>query len=251
MIKKILLGVLIYLIFMVALFPASVALKLAPLPAQIRVAGISGTIWDGQVATLVVQRRQFEQLHWDLDLWRLLQGKLAADITLGNRGSVVSGKGHISWSLGGIQVTDLRFEAPNNFVIGNARLPFHTKIGGEINLIVPQFSQGLPWCSTLQGKVFLNHLSAKNQFGHYPLGNIQLGLSCDAGQLVLNTTEKDNDLGVSAKATLGENSKLLVEGRIRETATQPADLQQALTFLGRPDAQGYYPIRYAGVVPGL
>ncbi len=69
--KKIILGVVIYLGFIIALFPASVAVKLAPLPNNISVSGVSGTIWSGKIETLSIQRRQLELVQWQLSPWGL------------------------------------------------------------------------------------------------------------------------------------------------------------------------------------
>lgn len=251
MVKKILLGVLIYLVFLVALFPAKVALQLAPLPPQIKVAGVSGTIWDGAAEMVSIDRRQLEQVHWQLHFLPLLTGKVSVDLNLGSRATAVSGKGMLSWSMSGVQAQDLRFEAPSSFLVGNARMPFRTKVEGELSLIVPELEQGKPWCEVLSGKVFLNNLQVNNQFGDYPLGNIQLALTCRNGEVVLSTDDKGNELGVVGDVTIGVNNKLLVNARVKETAAQPADLKQALSFLGRPDKDGYYPIKYSGVIPGL
>ncbi|MGI2260922.1 type II secretion system protein N [Shewanella sp. GXUN23E] len=250
-VKKILLGLLIYLVFMLALFPARVALQLAPLPPQVNIAGVSGTIWDGSADTVSVDKRLLEQVHWQLKFLPLLTGKVTVDLTVGSRATAVSGKGLLSWSLSGVQAQDLRFEAPGSFLIGDARLPFRTKVDGELSVIVPQLTQGKPWCEALDGKVFLNHLSVNNQFGDYPLGNIQLALACRNGEVVLSTDEKGNGLGVKGEVTIGENNKLLVDAKVRETAEQPDDLKKALSFLGKSDNEGYYPIRYSGVIPGL
>ncbi|MCF1427451.1 MAG: type II secretion system protein N [Shewanella sp.] len=250
-VKKIFLGLLIYLVFMLALFPARVAVQLVPLPPQVKIAGVSGTIWDGIAGIVSLDKRMLEQVHWQLKFLPLLTGKVTVDLAVGSRATVVSGKGLLSWSLSGVQAQDLRFEAPANFVIGDARLPFHTKVDGEVSVIVPQLQQGKPWCNALDGKVFLNKLNVTNQFGDYPLGNIHLALACRNGELVLSTDEKSNGLGVQGEFTIGENNKLLVDAKVRETPEQPKDLKQALGFLGKPDSEGYYPIRYSGVVPGL
>ncbi|MCL1039583.1 type II secretion system protein N [Shewanella submarina] len=236
---------------MVVLFPARVAVQLAPLPPQVKVAGVTGTIWDGSADMVTVDRRQLEQVNWNLQFLPLLMGKVSAELSVGNRASAVAGRGLVSWSMSGIQAEDLRFEAPSGFLIGNARLPFRTKVDGELSLIVPELEQGQPWCEALTGKVFLNHLAVKNQFGDYPLGNIQLGLACRDGEVVLSTDENSNQLGVKGEVTVGENNKLLVNGKIRETDAQPGDLKQALGFLGPQDQDGYYTIRYSGVIPGL
>ncbi|MGL4938535.1 type II secretion system protein N, partial [Shewanella sp.] len=78
-IKKVIIGVLIYLIFLVVLFPAKIAIALAPLPANISVSDVSGSIWSGSIETLSMPQRQVEQVRWELSPWALFLGKVKVD----------------------------------------------------------------------------------------------------------------------------------------------------------------------------
>jgi general secretion pathway protein N len=249
LVKKIALGFFIYLVFLVVLFPASMAVKLAPIPANVVVSGVSGTVWSGSIDMLSVQKRQVELVQWDLSVASLFTGTVKADISIGTRSSAVNGKGVVAYSFGGLDVTGLRFEAPSDFLLGNARLPFKTKINGDISALVETFGQGLPWCEQLSGKLFLNKVQVTNQFGNYPLGDIALGLSCIDGNVQLATDEKLNGLGLDGTIVLADNKMMQVNAKIREVNTQPDDLKKALGFLGKKDSQGYYPITYQGRLP--
>ena len=249
--KYIIISLLIYLVFLVMLFPANVALSLVTLPKGVQISGVTGTIWSGAVNSLTVQKRQLDSIRWQLHPWSLLSGSLDVDLTVGHRTSAVNGKANIDYSMAGITVNNLRFEAPNQFVIGQSRLPFKTKIAGESTLMLTEFKQGQPWCEQLNGKLFLTKTQVNNQFGDYPLGDIELKLTCQAGAIQISTDETMNKLGLVGQADLADKSRVKLAAKIRSTATQPADLQKALSFLGEPDAQGYYPINYNGRVPGL
>ncbi|MGL5358201.1 MAG: type II secretion system protein N, partial [Shewanella sp.] len=102
LIKKIVIGVVIYLAFLLALFPAKVAVGLAPLPANISLSGVSGSIWSGAIETLNVDSRQLEQLRWELSPWGLFLGKVNLELQLGSRATPVSAKGELSWSSAGL-----------------------------------------------------------------------------------------------------------------------------------------------------
>ena len=202
LIKKIVLGVIIYLVFMVALFPAKVAVSLAPLPKFVKLSGVSGSIWNASIATVSLPQRSIEQVKLSINPLALLTGQLEADVTIGTKSTPVAGKGKLSVSSDGVKVTDLSLDAPDSFVLGNARLPFKTKIDGEISLVVVLGKQGKPWCSAMAGKLFLNQTQVTNQFGNYPLGNIELGLSCLDGKVQIRTDEKRNDLGLNGEILL-------------------------------------------------
>lgn len=251
LINKIIIGVLIYLVFLVALFPANIALSLAPLPANVNISGVSGSIWSGSIDNLQLQQRQLEQLRWELSPWALLLGSVRVDLQVGSRSTPVSAKGAVTWSMDGISAQGLRFEAPDSFLIANAKLPFKTEIQGEVSLLVETLEQGKPWCEQLTGKLFLNQTNVNNQFGNYPLGNIELGLSCVEGKVQLATDESKNQLGIIGTLQLDEGNMLKVAAKIKETAEQPEDMRKSLPMLGKRDSDGYFPVAYQGRIPGL
>ena len=249
--KKIIIGVCIYLVFLLALLPASVVITLAPLPNNINLSGVSGSIWSGSIESVTIQNRQLEQVQWQLSPWALLLGQAKLDLVIGNRGSAVNGKGLVIFSMSGIDAEGLRFEAPTSFLLGNNRLPFRTKVGGDISLFIEHLEQGAPWCEQLNGNLFINSARVKNQFGNYPLGDIELGLSCVDGNVKVQSDETMNQLGFSGTLVLQAEKVVQLSAKIKETAAQPEDLQQALVFLGKKDSQGYYPISYQGRIPGF
>jgi len=84
-------GVLVYLVALVATFPAARALALGD-PPQIRADGVSGSVWAGSA-----QRVAFggpvplDDLTWDLAAWRLLTGRIGGDADFHVAGAHVTG----------------------------------------------------------------------------------------------------------------------------------------------------------------
>jgi general secretion pathway protein N len=249
--SKIVIGIIIYLVFLLAYLPANWLVSIAPLPSNVLISNAEGTLWQGNAALISIDQRQIELVSWQLSPWGLFVGQANVDFNIGNRATPVSGKGSISWSLAGISAKNIRLDLPDSFILAGARLPFKTQINGDVSLMVEIVEQGKPWCEQLSGKLFLNNTDVKNQFGVYPMGNIALGLSCLDGQLQLATDETQNALGLTGTATLGESNLVKVNAKIKPTDAQPKDLRESLSFLGRQDSQGYYPINYQGIVPGL
>lgn len=247
--KKIILCVLVYLTFMLVLLPADIVVKLAPLPNNISVSGVSGSIWSGKIETVSIEQRQIEQVQWQLSPWNLLLGEVKLALVVGNRTTAVNGKGLVTLSMSGIDAEGLKFDAPSRFLLGETRLPFRTEIAGELSLFVDTLQQGLPWCEQLDGKLFMNAVRVKNQFGHYPLGDIELGLSCVDGNVEVRSDEKMNQLGFNGTVLLKAEKNVVISAKIKETSSQPDDLKKALTFLGKKDSHGYYPISYQGRLP--
>lgn len=221
--SKIVIGVIIYLVFLLVYLPANWLVSIAPLPNNVAISGAEGTLWQGQASLVTIDQRQIEQVSWQLSPWGLLVGKADIDFKIGNRATPVSGKGSISWSFSGLRANNIRFDLPDSFLLAGARLPFKTQIDGDVSLMVEILEQGKPWCEQLSGKLFLNNTNVKNQYGVYPLGNISLGLSCLDGQLKIATDETQNVLGLTGSAILGESNLVKVSAKIKPTDAQPKD----------------------------
>lgn len=249
--KKIILAVLLYLIFLVVYLPAKWLVSIAPLPMNVSLSGVSGTLWDGQAALVQFGPRQVESVQWQLSPWALFIGQVRLAVSLGSRATAVSGKAAVTWSMSGLSIQDLRFDAPDSFLIAGARLPFGTEIKGDVSLMLAELVQGEPLCEQLSGKLFLNQSDMKNQFGAYPLGNMALALSCQDGQAAISMTEADNKLGISGIILLGADNSIKVTAKVKATEGQPEDMRNSLAYLGKPDSQGYYPVNYQGRIPGF
>ncbi|KFZ36610.1 type II secretion system protein N [Shewanella mangrovi] len=243
---KVVIAVLLYLVFLLVLLPARVVVALAPLPAGVTLAGVSGSVWHGSADSVVVDGLQFDQLQWQLSPWGLLTGRANVDFQLGNASTAVNGKGSLSLSSSAIKASGLKFDAPVAFLAGKKQLPFRTVASGDISLFVQQFDQGKPWCEQLSGKAFLNNIGIKNQFGQYPLGDIELSLQCIKGQIQLATDDEKNKLGIAGTLLLQDNMRYQLNGRMKLTEQQPADLQKALPLLGKADNNGFYPLKFSG-----
>nr|WP_210147281.1 type II secretion system protein N [Shewanella sp. WXL01] len=242
---------LIYVFFLVAYVPANWLVSIAPVPHNIKLSGVSGTLWQGQADMLKIDRRQIDQVSWQLNPWSLLLAQADLDVTIGTRATPVSGKANVTLSMSGIKAENLRFEAPSSFLLAGARLPFRTKVLGDLSVIVEKFEQGQPWCEQLTGKLFVNGVDVTNQFGAYPLGNMAFNLACVDGQVQLSAEDKGNDIGLAGTVTLVDQKRVQVAAKIKPTPNQPEDLTKALAFLGKQDSQGYYPINYQGRIPGM
>ncbi|QSX37444.1 type II secretion system protein N [Shewanella sedimentimangrovi] len=250
-VKKVVLGILLYLLFMLVLFPARLALGLAPLPKDVSVEGVSGSLWQGEASSVAFQGRQVDQVRWSLSPWALLLGSANLELQVGNRRSAVTANGELSLSMSGVGAHNFKVSAPHDFLIGNRRLPFGAEVSGNLELYLANFKQGSPWCEQLTGKLNIQGAGLKNQFGEYDLGNMGFGLGCIEGRILLKADEKDNQLGLVGALELQADNKLLVKAKIRETDFQNEDMKKALAFLGRKDAEGYYPLEYQGKIPGL
>ncbi|HFD80154.1 MAG TPA: type II secretion system protein N [Gammaproteobacteria bacterium] len=140
------LGVVAWLLFLVARAPADRLLPLAQsrLP-QVHLAGIEGTLWSGRAALVDVRPLQFSEVRWDLRLLPLLTGRLefAVDGQLqgrpvhANAGSTLLGRPYLRQVRGRVAASDL------TYWLGLSQVG----LGGELDFDLDEvrwFDTGLP-----------------------------------------------------------------------------------------------------------
>ncbi|WP_299009378.1 type II secretion system protein N [uncultured Shewanella sp.] len=249
--KKIIIGLFIYLAFLMATLPASVAMKFVTLPKGLSVSGLSGTVWSGSINNVTFEGRQLDTLKWDLSPWRLLLGQAQVNFALGERNTPINAKGLVRASFSGVYLKDFRFEAPIPTLLGNKKLPLRTQVAGDVSLFLNEFDSGEAWCQSLSGTAIINQAKVNNQFGDYPLGDVSFALSCVNGDIQLKTDEKNNRLGLVGTLLLQDKNRVAINAKMKETADQPADLKKMLSQFGAKDSKGYYNLNYKGAIPGL
>ncbi|RLV60775.1 type II secretion system protein N [Parashewanella curva] len=241
----------VYLIFLVVLMPVSVVMRFVTLPPQVQVTGVGGSIWQGSIDTVQAYGRQVEQVEWTIHPYSLLTGTLNVDVKIGTRNSAIYAKTKLQLTRSTMNLTDLMLQTDSKTLVGDTRLPLRSKVAGDITLGISEFTYGQPWCEALSGNLQLHGLEVNNQFGDFPFGSFRLGLDCDQGEVIVTTSEKDNQIGVSGRLWLKANNQVQLQAKIKPTASMPASVRDNLNYLGQADPQGAYPLTYSGRIPGL
>lgn len=249
--KKIIIGLFIYLAFLVATLPANFAMRFVALPKGLSLGGVSGSVWQGNVNSVAFEGRQLDSLKWDLSPWRLFLGQVQVDLSLGERNTPINARGLLRASFSGLYVEAFRFEAPIPLLLGQKKLPFRTQVSGDMSVLINEFDSAEPWCETLSGTAIINQANVKNQFGDYPLGDVSFALTCVNGDIELKTDEKMNRLGLVGTLLLQDKNRVAIDAKMKETPDQPADLKKMLSQFGAKDSKGYYSLNYKGAIPGL
>jgi general secretion pathway protein N len=240
--KWLLLVVVVYFIFLLVKLPASQVLSRIELPADVKISGVSGTIWNGKAQQIVAHGLPVEGLSWELDVLPLLLGTISAKVNAGNIREVdnISFSGDLSFSESSITAENFQSYLPTNLVISLLPLPFPVKAGGRFRLQLDEleYSQN---CQTMIGKGQWLKAQVAGLDQNISLGNFDAYLSCDNGDVLLEVNEP-NSFGLSAVARIPSNMKYSVTGKFKPDPNLPREVQQAAQFFGKPDAQGYYPL---------
>jgi general secretion pathway protein N len=238
------LGLLVYFIFLIVKLPAVHVLSKIPPATGVNVSGISGTIWSGHAQRAQSNGLPMNNVNWSLSFFPLLLGKISADIKAGNIRDVdqISVNGHISFSGQRLQTDDLLAYIPTNLVMNLVTLPMPVQANGrfKVQLDEVDYEAG---CQSFTGKGQWLNANYTGTTGVIDLGSFDADLSCQDGDIVVDV-KPPNSFGLTAKAIIPANMKFKIEGRLKPEASLPKEVHQAAQFLGKADADGYYPIKF-------
>lgn len=238
-----LLALVVYAFFLVVKLPAVQVLSRVDLGKDIKVSGISGTIWKGHLEQVVVNGIPLNDVNWSLSFLSLLTGKASAEISAGSIRDLeqISLDGSVIVSNQRVQAEDLVAYVPAEFVVSALPLPIPVEANGRFKVQLQELDYTKS-CQVISGTGQWLNASFTGPKDVIDLGNFNADLSCLDENLIVDVKEP-NSFGLSAKVTLPANMKFKVSGRFKPDASLPKEVHQAATFFGKPDANGYYPIK--------
>lgn len=236
-----------FLAFALYQLPASVAAQAVHgyLPKNVAFGSFSGSIWQGQVSEVRVDKVQVLNVHWQLEPMALMTGSLAGNLKWGNprASEEMSGKSKFSLSLLSNEVSlnnaVLRFDVEQ--LMGQLNLPLPVNAAGRVIFNIDEFQSGKPYCQKIKGDVFSSNIRVEGLSGWFSIGELGADLNCKSGDLAA-VVQPDNLLGLQADVHLAEHYQFKVAGNVKPDASLPKELHDAVKYLGRPDAQGRYPV---------
>ncbi len=213
--------------------------------AGLAIDGVSGSVWRGQITGMRFNDKAVAPMRWVLSPVALATGKLAADV------EAFPPDGAMSAQL--VARRDKTLTATNLAVTGPLqRIAGGTSLGpiiGDLEAEFETLSVSADGLLAARGQASVRQLrypaNAPYLLGDYVITcddtdgpPVSCGLS-DAGR---------GPLELDAALTLGPASQYELSGRVRARSSAPADIAQSLRFLGRADAEGFYPLEFAGAL---
>ncbi len=242
-----------YLIFVLATLPLPWLVNKLTLPNAIMLSGVSGTVWQGEIAQVVlansVNSSSIQQVETSLSFWSLLSFTPKIDIRFGD--ALLAGpEGRFTLAVSQDQFyfTDVDLLLPANDIAQLANLPLPVTAKGELELHLTQvdFSLNEQTCQQANGDINWSRAGIIAMEENIKLGKLKAKISCEKGDLVVKLAAK-NDLGLSFSVNIGmkgsaQNKKMTTSGQgyLTPAAKFPAQLKSALPFLGNPDNKGRY-----------
>lgn len=235
----------VYLMFLLILMPANIVLQWISLPHRLQLGTVSGSIWQSQVDIVKYENLVVNNADIKLSAFSLLLLDPQLDVSFG--GALVSGPE------GQVTINGLLTDAPRlidgnmslraNSITPYLNLPLEVTAHDFIDITLDEFVVGKAICQTLSGKVDWQKAAVTVLEQKVNLGKLTTNLSCQQGDVILTLDEK-NDLGLSFSASVGQGFSTKGSGYLAPNNNTPAAIQQVLPFLGKPDNQGRYRLRF-------
>ena len=237
-----------YLVFLLATLPAQLAMQFVSLPKHIALGQVKGSLWQSEISTIQYQDVAINNVSIDLSPITLLFLSPSADISFG--GNLVSGpKGQLSvtYSFGEISVQDANIEMPANDVAPYLMLPIDIEAFGNLALNLDELVIDAMQCQQAKGVLNWRRAAATAMEQTIELGDFTANVKCHpqgqdkAFALDINP---NNNLGLSYLASVTGKGQLAGEGYLQPGDNFPESLKQALPFIGNPDSQGRYQLKF-------
>lgn len=237
-----------YLVFLVASTPLALVINNVKLPTNIEIESASGSIWQGEISRVVINNNVIEQVKTDLSFWSLLSFSPSVKVTFGD--AMLAGpEGKLTLDISSDQfkLSDVELFLSASDIAKQLPLPIPVVAQGNVELQLASmqiaYADKLS-CTVGRGEVTWVRAGVVALEQNIKLGKLSAALSCDKGN-ILAKVEPKNNLGLSFDGTFALASKRMSgTGYLSPGTKFPAELRDALSFLGRPDNQGRYPLRF-------
>lgn len=239
------LGIGAYLVFALITLPAKVVLTHFA-PDDLRAAGVSGSAWHGRAQFIQYGVTNLGSVEWDLHPLVLLTGRVRADVRMRRLDGFVETE--LTMSPGNrVTLVDLTAALPL------AALPPNiapSSWSGTVNAKLARLALVEGWPVEAEGTVEAIDLTSGGE------RSIEIGsyrITFPPEQASEDTlTAAVNDIGgplqVSGTLQLKSDRNYVLEGLIAPRPDAPANVTQALQYLGPADAQGRRPFSFAGSI---
>lgn len=237
-----------YGLFLLLMMPVGWLAPKLPLPADLQLSGLSGTIWQGEAKQLQVQQLQWQQVQWQWDSKGLLRGELAWQVRAS--GDVrVRARAGARLSLSGISMftEQALLDAPADQLLSRFRLPVPLAVQGDLSLNLRNWQKSLSgagWCDALSGDLWWQSASGSSFGQNLQLGDLNASLDCEEnGALLAIVSGEGGQVLPELQASLQPDGQAQVDGFLLPGEDIPSNVRSLLGMMGRPDSQGRWPIR--------
>ena len=242
-------------------FAVSLA-ALAPLPffaqqitkyrPELSFTGVSGSLWQGQVARLTISQAQITDLTWKFAPAKLLSGVLAAELD-GNLQTVhLKGICGVAWNTDiHCSPLDLELQANSLAKLSPALQNLPVSLGGTFRAIVDEISWDRAGIPAVNGSVVWTDGSVQTPIAVNLGGQYRARIKESTGDQALNIALQSDQAKIvlDGKVDIEKDGQYQAELFLKPSAEADPSIAQGLSLLGAPQTDGSIRIKHAGQVP--
>jgi len=237
-----------YIVFLLSTAPLTLVVNNISLPKNIDLQDVSGSVWQGEIAQVTINNDTIEQVNTEVSFWSLFTLAPSVKINFGDAMLAgPEGKFTLEISSEKLALTEVQVFLSANDIANQLPLPIPVAAQGNVELyldsIVIKTGKELS-CLQAKGDVSWLRAGVIALDQDIKLGKFNVGISCAGGNLLAKVDPKNN-LGLNFDGVLALPAKKASgQGYLKPGAKFPTQLKPALSFLGRADNEGRYPLRF-------
>lgn len=237
--RLILLGVAIFVLGVVVMFPARVAYNLFA-PPGIRLSGIDGTLWRGTVAEADISGLYIGDLSWRFRPGALFRGELGFAVEASPAGGIASadlglgiGEVNLRSLQGGLSIAAIQSLVATPGIEGSTRFDFP----------LIRLENGFP--TAADGTVEIRGLVARG-LSPSPIGDFRAVLASSDESISGSIEDTAGVLDIAGSLRVGADRSYLLSGLVAPTDETPERIVNQLRFLGSANPRGQRQFRFEG-----
>ncbi len=236
-----------YVFFLIVTLPATLLMSQLPLPKNISISGVTGSVWQTEIAQLTIGKNVVEKVSTKLSFWSLFTLTPRLAINFGDSFSAgPEGELILALSQESAEITDLTLLIKANDVAQQLALPLPITAKGDVELNIASVEIDLKknnQCISAKGMAAWSKAGVVALEQNIKLGNFNADISCENGALALVISDK-NDLGLTFNAYVRQGGRFSGNGYLKPGVKFPQTLNNVLPFLGKKDNQGRYRLSF-------
>ncbi|ORT51661.1 hypothetical protein ST37_04735 [Vibrio sp. qd031] len=248
--RIILLAMLFILTFSVSIvthLPVALVLDKLPLPKELTYQSASGSIWNAQLNDVYWQNLSLGSIYSQMQWSSLFKGRVEVLVRAGRNSELgYSLKGYAGGSIKGWYAREVFASLPAKSVTDQLQLPIPIDGQGTLDLTLRDYQYQAPYCAYATGTLAWTSAQVTSPFLSLDLEQAIADFSCEDNTITASGDQSSEQVSAEFEATLASNGQYQTAAKFKPEAQFPANARGQLSWLGAPDAQGYYAFDYAG-----
>jgi general secretion pathway protein N len=243
-----LLAVFAYLLFMLTSVPAHIIEKPVNTHTPVRLQAVTGSLWQGHVQSISFNNIQLNDTQWDINLWKIITGRLSADIETHLDDEKITAEVGSSF-LGKLFVNDLTGNITADKLSQYANIPL-AKLDGMVELNI----ESARWAP---GSIPLAHGQIKWNSAMVTvaesasLGNVTIDLAEVNDTLEAKLNNQGGDIRISGQANVSAEADYSLDVSLIPTNSASTNIRQSLGLFAQRKPDGSYQLTNKGSLKQL